>query len=438
LFEHLRQPIKQHADELHRLLIESEPRQLDALVAFAALAYRRPITSAEAAELRGLYRRLREQQLPHEQAFQLTLARWFVSPAFLYRLEEPPPDEEPAPVLSWELANRLSYFLWSSVGDAELREAAASGRLTRPDVLREQARRMLRDGRVRRLATEFACQWLHIYDFDALDEKSERHFPSFAGLRDDMYEEAIRFFTDLFQRDGSVLEIWDCDHVFINERLAAHYGIPGVSGGDWRRVDGARSHGRGGILAFAATLAKQSGASRTSPILRGNWISEALLGERLPRPPKDTPQLPDDETAIDGLTVRQLTEKHTSDERCAHCHVRIDPFGFALEGYDAIGRRRDKDLSGRTIETRARLPDGTQFDGIDGLRKYLLTARRDVILRQFCRKLLGYALGRAVQLSDGPLLEEIDRNLGERDYHFSAAIETILSSRQFREIRWRE
>ncbi|HEX7378674.1 MAG TPA: DUF1592 domain-containing protein [Pirellulales bacterium] len=437
LFEHLREPIQRHADELRRRLVESEPRQLDALVDFAAQVFRRPITSAEAAELRGLYQRLRAQPLPHEQAFRLTLARLFVSPAFLYRLEESPPGTPSAAVSSWELANRLSYFLWSSSGDVELRESAAAGRLVRPDVLREQARRMLRDGRVRRLATEFACQWLHIYDFDALDEKSERHFPSFAGLRGDMYEEAIRFFTDLFQRDGSVLEIWDCDHLFVNEALAAHYGIPGVTG-DWRRIDGARRYGRGGILTLAATLAKQSGASRTSPILRGNWISEALLGERLPRPPKDTPPLPDDETAADSLTVRQLTEKHTSDARCAGCHVRIDPLGFALEGYDAIGGRREKDVSGRPIDAHARLPGGAEFDGLEGLRAYLLTARRDVILRQFCRKLLGYALGRAVRLSDKPLLERIERDLQDRDYRFSAAIETIVGSRQFCEIRGRE
>ncbi|MGH7136256.1 MAG: DUF1588 domain-containing protein, partial [Pirellulales bacterium] len=266
----------------------------------------------------------------------------------------------------------------------------------------------------------------------------ERHFPSFAGLRGEMYEEAIRFFTDLAQRDGSVLEIWNAEHLFVNEPLAKHYGIAGVSGGEWRRVDGARQYGRGGLLGFAATLAKQSGASRTSPILRGNWISEVLLGERLPRPPKDVPRLPEDETATEGLTVRQLVEKHTSDARCAHCHARIDPLGFALEGFDAIGGRREQDLSGRPIETHARLLDGAEFDGIDGLRDYLLTVRREAIIRQFCRKLLGYALGRGVQLSDMPLLAEIERNLAQNEYSFSAAIETIVRSKQFREIRGRD
>ena len=154
------------------------------------------------------------------------------------------------------------------------------------------------------------------------------------------------------------------------------------------------------FLGLAATLAKQSGASRTSPILRGNWVAEVLLGDKLPRPPKNVPQLPDDEAATQGLTMRQLVERHTSDPRCASCHSRIDAFGYALEAYDAIGRRRDRDLGDRPINTAARLRDGTEFDGLDGLRHYLGTTRRDALIRQFCRKFLGYALGRGTQLSD--------------------------------------
>ena len=211
-----------------------------------------------------------------------------------------------------------------------------------------------------------------------------------------------------------------------------------MTGKQWRRVDGVRKFGRGGILGQSTTLATQSGASRTSPILRGNWISEVLLGERLPRPPKDVPQLPDDETATQGLTVRQLVEKHSSDAKCAVCHQRIDPFGFSLERYDAIGRLRDKDLAGRPIETQVKAMDGAEFDGIDGLRSYLLTARRDAFLKQFCRKLLGYSLGRAVQLSDEPLLAEMQSELKAKNYRVVVALETIVKSRQFREIRGSE
>jgi hypothetical protein len=438
LFEPFRKPIHERAAAYRQQLLDAEPRHLNAVLEFAARAYRRPLSNPESEQLRDLYRTLRDKGLPHDEAIRFTLARVLVSPAFLYRLEKAAPGDQAAPVSDGELASRLSYFLWSSLPDADLRDAAAAGRLRDPEVLTAQARRMLHDDRVRRLATEFACQWLHVYGFDALDEKSERHFPTFAGLRGAMYEEAIRFFTDLFQRDASVLSILDADHTFVNEVLAKHYGIPGVSGLEWRRVDGVRQYGRGGILGLAATLAAQSGASRTSPILRGNWVFEVLLGERLPRPPKDVPRLPEDEAATEGLTVRQLVEKHTSDARCAVCHVRIDPFGYALEGFDAIGRRRDRDLANRPIDTRTKLPDGTAIDGADGLRQYLVTKRRDDVLRQFCRKLLGFALGRGVRLSDEPLLDEMRQRLETHEYRFSAAVEAIVRSRQFREVRGKD
>ncbi len=437
VFEPMRKPINDRAAAFRRQLVATEPRHLDAVIALAARAFRRPLVPEESSELRGLYRKLREEEIPHDEAIRLLIARVLVSPRFLYRLEKPAPGEKAAPVSDWELATRLSYFLWSSMPDQELLAAAQSGQLGRPDVLLSQTHRMCRDGRVRRLSAEFACQWLSIYDFESLDEKSERHFPTFASLRGPMQEEVILYFTDLFQHDGSVLSVFDSDHTFLNEDLAKHYEIPQVAGSNWRRVDGVRKYGRGGILALAATLAKQSGASRTSPILRGNWVSEVLLGEKLPRPPKNVPVLPDDEAATSGLTVRQLVEKHTSDPRCASCHVRIDPLGFALEAYDAIGRRRSRDLGDRPIETASRLRDGTTFDGLDGLRQYLVTARRDALIRQFCRKLLGYALGRGVQLSDLPLLEEMERNLKKNDYRFSAALDAVVASRQFREIRGR-
>jgi hypothetical protein len=297
---------------------------------------------------------------------------------------------------------------------------------------------MLRDPRVRRLATEFACQRLHIYDFDSLDEKSERHFPTFVELRDDIYEESIQFFTDVFQHDRSLDELLDSDHAFLNEALAKHYGIPGVTGDEWRRVDGVKAHSRGGILGQASTLAKQSGASRTSPILRGNWVSEVLLGEKLPRPPKDVPPLPADETETAGLTVRQLVEKHSSDPKCAICHRRIDAYGFALEAYDAIGRRRERDAGDRPIDTKATAMDGTELVDLDGLRKYLLTTRRDAFVRQFSRKLLGYALGRSVQLSDEPLLAAMQKTLTSSGGRIGDAVQQIVASRQFREIRGRD
>ncbi|MFP6703842.1 MAG: DUF1588 domain-containing protein, partial [Planctomycetaceae bacterium] len=238
---------------------------------------------------------------------------------------------------------------------------------------------------------------------------------------------------DLFQRDGPLLNLLNADHTFVNERLAKFYGIQGVKGAAWRRVNGIHGHGRGGILGLAATLAKQSGATRTSPILRGNWISEVLLGEKLPKPPKNVPQLAD--AAPAGLTERQLIERHSSDAACATCHARIDPFGFALEHFDAIGRRRGEDAAGLAIDARTTLPDGTAIEGLAGLRDYLLEQRREEFLRQFCRKLLGYAIGRELQLSDRPLVDLMLDRLAENDFRFSVAVETIVSSQQFRMIR---
>ena len=268
----------------------------------------------------------------------------------------------------------------------------------------------------------------------------------------------MRFFTDLFQEDRSVLSLLDADHTFVNGALAKHYGFafPANSGKPqvapsnetsaaslnlresdiWKRVDGLREKGRGGILGFAATLSKQSGASRTSPILRGNWISEVVLGEKLPRPPKGVPVLPDE--APQGLTERQLIERHSNDAQCAKCHERIDPFGFALEGFDAIGRARSKDAGGLAIDTRVKLPDGTSFEGLDGLRSHLVNTRRDDFLRQFCRKLLGYALGRSVQLSDKPLLDTLLARLRENGHRAGTVIELIVLSPQFREVRGRD
>ncbi len=434
-FEPLRQPIQQRAAAFRKQEAEAQPSHLKAVLNFAERAYRRPLAPSETDELRQLYQNLRQQEIAHEEAIRLTVSRVLVAPAFLYRAEKPPAGAMAGPVSDWELATRLSYFLWSSVPDAELLSLAAAGRLRDPETLVAQSRRMLRDPKVRRLATEFGCAWLHIYDFDQLDEKSERHFPSFVGLRGAMYEESIRFFTDFFQRDRSVLGLLEADYTYLNGPLAEHYGIKGVEGSDWRLVEGLRQYSRGGILAQATTLAKQSGASRTSPILRGNWVSEVLLGERLPRPPKDVPRLPEDEADTEGLTVRQLVEKHSSDPKCSGCHVRIDPYGYALERFDAIGRLRETDLGGRAIDTRTKAMDGIAFDGLEGLRDYLLQNRGEAFLRQFCRKLLGYSLGRAVQLSDDPLLKEMKAQLKAGNYRITRAVETILRSRQFREVR---
>jgi hypothetical protein len=406
-FDPLREPIKKAAEEFKKQQKAAEPAQRQAVIEFAAKAWRRPLTEREIADLK---------QYPP----RLMLVRVLTSPGFLYRGEKSP--ERTSPVNDWELATRLSYFLWSSQPDEELRRLAAAGKLRAPDILAAQARRMLKDDRIRRLATEFGCQWLHVRDVATLNEKSERHFPTFASVREDMQEEVTRFFIDLFQNDRSVLQLLDADHTFVNKRLADHYGLK-IQGTDWQRVDGLREKGRGGILGFGATLAKHSGASRTSAILRGTWVSEVVLGDKLPKPPKGVPVLPDE--APSGLTERQLIEHHSRDASCAACHKRFDPYGFALEGFDAIGQSRKAD-------TKATLLDGTNLDGLGDLRAYILKHRKQDFLKQLSRKLLGYSLGRSVRLSDQPLLDAMVQSDG---HSVADLVEQIVRSRPFREIR---
>jgi hypothetical protein len=406
-FEPLRTPIKKAAEEFRRQKGMAIAVQQNAILDLAAKAWRRPLTTAEIASLKSSHPRL-------------MLTRILTSPTFLYRGENVP--ERTGPVSDWELATRLSYFLWGSLPDDELRRLAAEGQLKNADVLAAQSRRMLKDPKIRRLATEFGCQWLHVRDVANLNEKSERHFPTFAGIREDLQEEVTRFFIDLCQNDRDVLQLLDADHTFVNGKLADHYGLA-ITGSDWQRVEGLRSKGRGGILGFGATLAKHSGASRTSAILRGTWVSEVILGDKLPKPPQGVPVLPEEAPA--DLSERQLIERHSHDAACAGCHKRIDPYGFALEGFDAIGRSRQAD-------TKTKLMDGTAIDGLADLRDYILKHRQRDFIKQFNRKLLGYALGRSVQLSDQPLIESM---VSMKDHRMADMIEMIVRSRQFREIR---
>jgi hypothetical protein len=418
-FEPMREPILKAAAKFKEQRKASIEPQKAAVLAFAEKAWRRPLTEKEITGLRTFDPRL-------------MLVRVLTSPAFLYRGEKVP--AKTGPVSPQELATRLSYFLWSSAPDEELRSSDL-------DDLINQTHRMLKSDKVRRLAIEFGCQYLHVRDVATLEEKSERHFPTFLNLRDDMQEEVTRFFIELIQNNRSILSLLDADYTFVNAELAKHYGLSTKEWGqknplknspvpillsnspsDWHRIDGLHAQGRGGILGFAATLAKQAGASRNSAILRGTWLTEVVLGEKLPIPPKGVPVLP--EEAPTNLTERQLIERHSRDENCLGCHKRIDPYGFALEGFDAIGRSRQAD-------TKTILPDGTAIDGLTDLRDYLLTKRRDDFTRQFCRKLLGYALGRSVQLSDKPLIEQMMRS----DLRFGTLVEQIVRSRQFREVR---
>ncbi len=432
-------PIRQQAERFQEELRGSQSQHVDAVLELAERAYRRPLSVDEKVELLELYRSLTAQDVTHNKAIRKMVSWILVSSSFLYRIEEPAPGNDPQPVSSWELASRLSYFLWSSMPDAELKHIAARGMIKDPEVLAAQTRRMLQHPRA--LAIEFAAQWLGFRKFDQHAGVNEIEFPEFVTLRPAMYEESLLFFSDIIAGDLPVTQILDADHTFLNEQLANHYGIPNVIGPHYRRVEGLKQHGRGGVLGMATILTKQSGASRTSPVLRGNWVFETLLGNQLPKPPPDVPQLPEHETDTDGFTVRQLVEKHRSVAQCAGCHNKIDPLGFSLEGFDPIGRRRQQDLANRPIDADAEISHETelvQFTGIAGLRNYLLQHRREELLNNFCHKLLGYALGRAVELSDEALILEMRKELEHNDDRFSAAVLAVVNSKQFRYHRGRD
>ena len=414
----------------HAAQATSEPRHLEQLVAFAARAWRRPLAADEREVILAGYKADRAEGTEHDPAFRAAVARVLSSPWFLYRVEEPVRGPSWQPVTGVELAARLSFLVWDSIPDSAL--MAAAPRLHEPAVMEEQLRRMLKDGRARGMAEEFGARWLGVRDFVANHGRSLKDFPEFTPtVRDSLAEEPTRFFEDLLVNDRPVIDLITADAVVVNDVLAKHYGIPGVTGPEWRRVEKVAAQGRGGLLGFGAVLAKQSAAARTSPIKRGAWVAQ-LLGERLPNPPADVPPLP--ETPPAGLSVREITEFHTKDARCSGCHSRIDPYGISLERFDALGRLRPAgDL--KPGETRSTLRDGTVIDDdAGGLRGYIAGPRRDDLLRSLARKLTGYALGRAVLPSDRALVETLTKTMAAGG-RWSDALLVIVQSEQFRCIR---
>ena len=414
----------------HAAQATSEPRHLEQLVAFAARAWRRPLAADEREVILAGYKADRAEGTEHDPAFRAAVARVLSSPWFLYRVEEPVRGPSWQPVTGVELAARLSFLVWDSIPDSAL--MAAAPRLHEPAVMEEQLRRMLKDGRARGMAEEFGARWLGVRDFVANHGRSLKDFPEFTPtVRDSLAEEPTRFFEDLLVNDRPVIDLITADAVVVNDVLAKHYGIPGVTGPEWRRVEKVAAQGRGGLLGFGAVLAKQSAAARTSPIKRGAWVAQ-LLGERLPNPPADVPPLP--ETPPAGLSVREITEFHTKDARCSGCHSRIDPYGISLERFDALGRLRPAgDL--KPGETRSTLRDGTVIDDdAGGLRGYIAGPRRDDLLRSLARKLTGYALGRSVLPSDRALVETLTKTMAAGG-RWSDALLVIVQSEQFRCIR---
>ena len=413
----------------------AEPSHLEALAQFAERAYRRPLAAEEREELLAFYRLLRdEDELSHEDAMRDALASILVSPYFCYRFDLAADGPEIQPLSPYALASRLSYFLWSSMPDEELLAHAAAGDLQQRDVLLAQTRRMLADDRVRGLATEFAGNWLEFRRFEEHNGVDRQRFASFTNeLRQAMFEEPLRFFIDVARQNRSALDFLYADRTFVNSVLARHYGMPAPEGNDdeWVRIDDASRYGRGGLLPMAAFLTKNSPGLRTSPVKRGYWVVRRLLGEHIPPPPPQVPELPKDEAQLGELTLPQVLARHREHKACAGCHDRFDSIGLAFEGYGPVGERRERDLGGRPVESHAVFPDGSQGDGLDGLRRYLRERRQDEFVDNLCRKLLAYALGRGLLLSDEPLIEELRAKLAADGYRFGGLIESIVASRQF-------
>ncbi|WP_202973948.1 DUF1592 domain-containing protein [Fimbriiglobus ruber] len=416
----------------------AEPGHVKALQDFAERAYRRRLTARERESVAGFYRSLRAEGLGHEDAVRDTLAGILMSPHFCFRVDLPVSTGTTTPgrteALSDEaLANRLSYFLWSSMPDRELLECAAKGTLHRPEVLVAQTRRMLRDDRARGLATQFGGSWLDFRRFDEHNAVDRGRFPQFDNeLRQAMYEEPMRFLLDLIQNDRSVLDCLNGRHTFVNASLARHYGMPAPAGkGEWIRIEDATKYGRGGLLPMAVFATKNAPGLRTSPVKRGYWVVTRLLGEKIPAPPPNVPELPADEKKLGSLTLRETLARHREDMSCATCHARFDSFGLAFEGFGPIGERRTADLAGHAVDTRVSFPGGAEDDGISGLRGYLSERRRDDFLDNLCRKLLAYALGRSLMLSDDPTITAMRTRLSRDDYRFGGLIETIVTSPQF-------
>ena len=424
--------LKAHYDAVTQTFRRGEAGHLQDALAFASRAWRRPLTKAEQADLGAFYRASRTAHgLGHDAAVRALVARVLMSPAFLYRVETVPAGVESA-LDGWELASRLSFFLWSSIPDDELRRAAAAGELRDPMKLAGQVRRMTRDAKARRLATEFFGQWLGFYHFDQYRGVDTSRFPEFTDeVKAAMFEQSVATFEYLVREERPVKEILHADYTFLNPALAKFYGVDAKlasPNGGMERVEGASAFDRGGALRLGAVLTTTSAPLRTSPVKRGDWILRRILSTPTPPPPADAGTLPADDKSFEGQTLRERLARHKREARCASCHQRIDPLGFPLEGFDAVGRRRQAYADGKPVDVTGELQNKTTIEGAAGLLKYLESQDRK-FLTTLVRKMLGYALGRNPQPTDRGLIHEMVASGGEASIADLAV--RIVTSRQF-------
>ncbi len=448
------QEVRAGLAEYKQTLAKAEEPALADLERLAQRAYSRPLRAEETKSLRGLYQRLRKEGLGVEASLRGTFMAVLMSPHFLYRAPAAPAGKGIYPLTDEAMARRLSYFLWASLPDEELLKEARAGKLQDDAVLKAQVRRMMKDPKIEAFSREFFGQWLRYRDYLAKDTIPANTFPGYdAALREAMFEEPTRLITHLIQRNEPVDELLHSDATFVNEALARFYGgaiekqflLQRKDKAEWHRVEGLRSIGRGGLFGMPVILAKNSAGQRTSPVKRGFWVVHLVLGQHFPPPPADVPELPKSEKES-VKTIREMLAAHTTNRSCAMCHVHFDGLGLTMEGFDAVGRARTKDLAGRDVQIVGPLPpsptslpegEGKGLEGISGLIDYIEKHRKEEFERNLCRKFLGYALGRSVVLSDEPLLQEMQKNL-HAERRFSVLFETVVLSPQFRRQRGRD
>ena len=402
----------------------------------ARRAFRRPVTPQEVERLTGLMARVQQDGGSFEDGVALAIQAMLVSPSFLFRIEKNPPDAvaggAPALISPYDLASRLSYFLWSSIPDENLLSAAAAGTLHKPAVLRAQVKRMLRDPKSSRLVENFAGQWLQIRALESVKPDRKR-FPEFDDyVRFCMRRETELFVGNVVAGDRSILDFLDAPYSFLNQRMAELYQISNVSGPEFRKVDFSKSPpaagARAGVLTQASVLTVSSYPNRTSPVLRGKWILSEFLDAAPPPPPPDVPNI-DEEAIGKSMSMRQQMEKHRTNPVCASCHVMMDPLGFGLENYNAVGHWRTMD-GAFPIDASGRLPGGREFQGAIGLER-LLRRQSSQFAACLARKLMIYALGRGLESGDKPAVASIVKHAEAEKYRFSELVYQIVVSPEF-------
>jgi mono/diheme cytochrome c family protein len=407
-----------------------EPCARKILSALAARAYRRPVTERDIETLLGFYKVGRAED-SFNAGIQRGIERILAAPSFLFRIEREPAGQAAGSVYrlsDLDLASRLSFFLWSSIPDDELRDAAVRGKLTEPGALEQHVQRMLRDPRSNALVDNFASRWLELSRISGVVPDTEL-YPEFdENLRDAMEQETRLFVGSQVHDNRSVVELLTADYSFLNERLAAHYGIRNIYGSHFRRVTFTDSK-RGGLLGQSSVLTVTSYPNRTSVTMRGRWLLANMLGAPPPPPPADIPALK--EAGVEGQprSLRERMEMHRKDPACASCHQRMDPLGFALENFDALGKWRTVS-DGAPIDASASFPDGTRFQGLAGLRTLLVSHKEDFV-RTLSGKLLAYAIGRGLDYHDMPAIRKIARDAAPADYSWSSVITGIIKSTPF-------